>query len=94
MSILVPVPRIKDMSGYRQLTPQEIEALREDMRQSSEWARAELKRRRTRLNAKTPDSASGLSRGPSSAGTRPPACEPDPAPPASADCPAASPRLA
>ena len=46
MSILVPVPRIKDMSGYRQLTPQEIEALREDMRQSSEWARAELKRRR------------------------------------------------
>ncbi len=26
--------------------PQEIEALREDMRQSSEWARAELKRRR------------------------------------------------
>lgn len=36
MSILVPVPRIKDMSGYRQLTPQEIEALREDMRQSSE----------------------------------------------------------
>ena len=38
MSILVPVPRIKDMSGYRQLTPQEIEALREDMRQSSEWA--------------------------------------------------------
>ncbi|MGL4614593.1 MAG: hypothetical protein ACRCVV_12005 [Shewanella sp.] len=32
--------------GYRQLTPQEIEALREDMRQSSEWARAELKRRR------------------------------------------------
>lgn len=46
MSILVPVPRIKDMSGYRKLTPQEIEALREDMRQSSEWARAELKRRR------------------------------------------------
>ena len=38
MSILVPVPRIKDMSGYRQLTPQEIEALREDMRQSSEWS--------------------------------------------------------
>lgn len=58
MSILVPVPRIKDMSGYRQLTPQEIEALREDMRQSSEWARAELKRRRARLNAQTPDSAS------------------------------------
>ena len=25
--------------GYRQLTPQEIEGLREDMRQSSEWAR-------------------------------------------------------
>ena len=46
MSILVPVPRIKDMSGYRQLTPQEIAALREDMRQSSERARAELKRRR------------------------------------------------
>ena len=46
MSILVPVPRIKDMSGYSQLTPQEIEALREDMRQSSEWARAELKRSR------------------------------------------------
>ena len=57
MSILVPVPRIKDMSGYRQLSPQEIEALREDMRQSSEWARAELKRRRARLNAQTPDPA-------------------------------------
>ena len=41
----------------RQLTPQEIEALREDMRQSSEWARAELKRRRARLNAQTLDSA-------------------------------------
>lgn len=32
--------------GYRQLTSQEIEALREDMRQSSEWAKVELKRRR------------------------------------------------
>ncbi len=31
---------------YRQLSPQEIAALREDMRMSSEWARAELKRRR------------------------------------------------
>ena len=77
----------------RQLTPQEIEALREDMRQSSEWARAELKRRRARLNAQTLDSASALFRGPSSAGSRPPACELDPALPASADCPAALPRL-
>lgn len=48
MSILVPVPRINDMSGYRKLSPQEIEALREDMRQSSEWARAELSPRTRR----------------------------------------------
>lgn len=53
--------------GYRQLSPQEIEALREDMRQSSEWARAELKRRRAQANAQNPDSASGLSLEPSSA---------------------------
>lgn len=50
MSILVPVPRINDMSGYRKLSPQEIEALREDMRQSSEWAKVELKRRRELLD--------------------------------------------
>ena len=34
------------MGRFRELTPAEIDALREDMRQSSEWARAELKRRR------------------------------------------------
>ncbi|WP_171972780.1 hypothetical protein [Klebsiella michiganensis] len=33
------------------------------MRQSSEWARTELKRRRARLNAQNPDSASALLRG-------------------------------
>lgn len=40
---------------YRQLSPQEIEALREDMRQSSEWARAELKRRREQQKVISPD---------------------------------------
>lgn len=32
--------------SFRRLTPEEIEALREEMRQASVWAKEELKRRR------------------------------------------------
>lgn len=38
------------MGRFRELTPAEIDALREDMRQSSKWAKAELMRRKGRLN--------------------------------------------
>lgn len=33
-------------SGWRRLTPTEIEALRQEMRQDGQWAKAELAKRR------------------------------------------------
>lgn len=42
--------------GYRRLTPDEIEALRVEMRESGEWCRAELKRRRAAREANGHDS--------------------------------------
>lgn len=42
----------KTKSTPRALSPNEIEALRDDMKESSVWAKAELKRRRAAKNQK------------------------------------------
>ncbi|MDK9682151.1 hypothetical protein [Pseudoalteromonas shioyasakiensis] len=42
----------KTKSTPRALSPNEIEALRDDMKESSVWAKAELKRRRSAKNQK------------------------------------------
>ncbi|MGL1245044.1 hypothetical protein ACSTKY_20180 [Vibrio parahaemolyticus] len=51
----------KTKSTPRALSPNEIEALRDDMKESSVWAKAELKRRRAAKNQK--NSAHGIDDG-------------------------------